>query len=93
MRIGDWGTMLKFAKPHNGCDFSDGDDDQLFISPSHMTPSQAVGAGDAPQPTPIVLPDEAVGAAGVLLDPLMAACGEPAIAGEMEIELWSRRVG
>ena len=60
MRIGDWGTMLKFAKPHNGSDFSDGDDDQLFISPSHMTPSPAVGAGDAPQPTPIVLPDEAV---------------------------------
>ena len=60
MRIGDWGTMLKFAKPHNGSDFSDGDDDQLFISPSPMNPSQAISAGDTPQPTPIVLPDEAV---------------------------------
>jgi len=60
LRIGDWGTMLKFAKPHNGSDFSDGDDDQLFISPSPMNPSQAISAGDTPQPTPIVLPDEAV---------------------------------
>jgi serralysin len=62
--------MLKFGKPHSGADFSDGDDDQLFVSPSRISPShvspsllapsQAVSAGDAPQPTPIVLPDEAV---------------------------------
>jgi hypothetical protein len=32
------------------------------------------------------------GAAGVLLDPLMAACGERAIAGEMEIALCLRGV-